>query len=126
MGIDNGGSSAFLSSASRSYLFAGAVLTLVDLGATAVLLFRHLASMPFPAVTAVVAAMFVLAWSWRPLFRNNEQMKSFLRGSEGGSPRDSETAEMLRTCANLIHGGMFLIALTNGLLLLVIVQVFKT
>jgi len=124
--IENEGPIALLSSASRSYLIAGGVLTLVDLGTAAVLLFRRLASMPFPAVTALVAAMFMLAWLWRPALRNNEQMRSFIGGREGGPPRDSETAEMLRMCANLIYGGMFLTALICGLLLLVIIQLFKT
>ena len=119
MGIDKRDSTTFPPSASRSYLFGGGVLTLVDLGAAAVLLFKHLASMPFPAVTAIVAAMFMLVWSWRPILHNNEQMRSFVQSGEG----DPKTAEILRVCANSISGSMFVLALISGLLLLVIAQI---
>jgi len=112
--------------AGRSYHFlASASLIVIDVAAVAALLVRRLNSMPFPAVTALVAAMFVLVWCLRLALSNHERLRAFVQNQEGSAPNSTAVA-MLRAWASLIHGGLFLTGLAAGLLLLALLQMSKT
>ncbi len=115
----------FAQPASRSYyFFFGTIFIFADLGATAILLVRRLNSLPFPAATGLVAAMFALIGWWRFALRRHEEIRILIQSQEWPSP-NSTTASVLRASANLLNGGLFLTALAAGMLLLALVQVLR-
>jgi hypothetical protein len=125
MRTDDGESRFFTQPASRSYYFIFSTIFIFgDLGAAVVLLFRRLNSLPFPAATGLVAAMFALVGWWRFALHRHEEIRILIQGQEWPSP-NSATASVLRASANLIYGGLFLTALAAGMLLLALVQVLK-
>ena len=120
MKIDDGNTKLFVRPASHSYHFlVGAVFILIDLTAATLLLVKRLNSMPFPTAAGLVAAMLALVWWWRLAFSRYEGIRIFMQGQGEPSPNPA-LAPVLRACADLIYMGLFLTALTAGMLLLAI------